>query len=259
MMQKLPLKNLTEEKLKTEEKLANYEKHNQSWVGYLDRKDKIKDELDDIKKNINSTKDIIKSFGEEWTDTADYIANNKGLSSATNSVKVLGTAYAETAEKVDTKTNEIIGKMGDLKNAYKDALADRTDTINKSIGLFDEVKSSAWSKKDEDGNSMFSIKNLYESAETLKDNLAGQVEMMEQYSQDMDDLGKRNISKGLIDELRSMGIGAANEIYALNHLTDEQLNEYDKLWQDKTKLATELATKELNGLKAETEKATKRA
>ncbi|WP_414627004.1 hypothetical protein [Bacillus amyloliquefaciens] len=51
-----------------------------------------------------------------------------------------------------------------------------------------------------------------------------------------------------------MGIGSADQINAISRMTDSELNEYVKLWQEKHKLASTQAEQELTGLKNETTK-----
>src|SRR5690606_20681462 len=59
---------------------------------------------------------------------------------------------------------------------------------------------------------------------------------------------------GLLEELRQMGPKALPEIAALNKLTDEQLSKYSDLYKEKSELARQQAVKELEVMRADTQK-----
>ena len=54
------------------------------------------------------------------------------------------------------------------------------------------------------------------------------------------------------DELKEMGPDAAASIYSLNHMTEEQLKEYEKLWTQKNELAESQAVKDNEDLRIDT-------
>ena len=56
------------------------------------------------------------------------------------------------------------------------------------------------------------------------------------------------LSQGLLDELKEMGPEAAASIYSLNHMTEEQLKQYDELWKKREELAQSQAVKDNSGL-----------
>jgi hypothetical protein len=57
-----------------------------------------------------------------------------------------------------------------------------------------------------------------------------------------------------MSSLREMGAGSASEIQALTELSDEELDKYVQLWQEKNAEAKEEATLQLKELKSETQK-----
>ena len=89
-------------------------------------------------------------------------------------------------------------------------------------------------------------------ADTLLYNLKTQVAGLTLWEQQLEELEKKNISKGLLDELKEMGPDAAASIYSLNHMTEEQLKEYEKLWSQKNALAESQAVKDNEGLREDT-------
>lgn len=141
--------------------------------------------------------------------------------------------YADKARKINEDLNKDIQSMQD---AYADKLQSRMQGIMGSMGLFDRFEAS----------SEFSPGDLL-------DNLNSQVMGLRDWSNDLRELESRGIKGDLLDELRSMGTGAAGEIALLTELTDEELDEYVSLWKEKQRLARREATRELEPLLEETE------
>ena len=141
---------------------------------------------------------------------------------------------ADYLSKVQTLNQKLIDEETKLNDEYKKALDDRTKSLYSFAGIFDEI-----AKKDVSG-------------ETLLNNLQAQVTAFEDWQRNISELAAKGIDEGLLAELREMGPKAGAEIAALNTLTDEQLNQYVTLWQEKNRLATEQAMQELEGMKNET-------
>lgn len=113
---------------------------------------------------------------------------------------------------------------------YQKNLKSRAKSLRSFAGLFDEVK----------------VKQK-KSGQDLLNNLRGQVEAFKEWQKDMLTLEKRGVSGDLLQELRDLGPQAAGNIKALTQLTDEELDEYTKLFGEKSKLAAEQASYELGG------------
>lgn len=136
--------------------------------------------------------------------------------------------------KVQTLNQQLIDEENKLNEEYKKALDDRAKSLYSFAGIFDEIAA-----KDVSGD-------------TLLNNLQSQVTAFEDWQRNISELASKGINDGLLAELQEMGPKAGAEIAALNTLTDEQLQQYVALWQEKNRLATEQATKELEGMKVET-------
>ena len=136
--------------------------------------------------------------------------------------------------KVQTLNQQLIDEENKLNDEYKKALDDRAKSLYSFAGIFDEIAA-----KDVSGD-------------TLLNNLQSQVTAFEDWQRNISELASKGINDGLLAELQEMGPKAGAEIAALNTLTDEQLQQYVALWQEKNRLATEQATKELEGMKIET-------
>ncbi len=150
---------------------------------------------------------------------------NKGILSANNT-------YLSKFKSVNDKLTADIKAAND---AYKKELQDRTDAIYNAIGLFDDVSSEKV------------------NGSKLTANLKKQLDKIKTFNTDITKIASR-APKAFTDELKEMGIGSADQINAISRMTDSELNEYVKLWQEKHKLASTQAEQELTGLKNETTK-----
>jgi len=140
--------------------------------------------------------------------------------------------YADRFKQINDQLQRDI----DAANAkYDDALKSRADSIYSAYNLFDYARSG--------GNV---------EGQVLLDNIGSQVTAIEDWLSEIETLGGRGIAEGLLEELQSMGPTTMAEIKALNSLTDEQLNQYVDLWQQKHALAKSRAEFELTSLKEET-------
>ena len=139
------------------------------------------------------------------------------------------------------KTKEIKNKLAQdiasLNKAYADAVKSRAKTLYDSYRMFDAVE----------------VKEPV-NGEQLLTNLEDQVKAFDNWRKQITELGQRGIKEGLMDELEAMGPNSAAEIEALNSLTDEQLNRYVELWQQKHQSARDQAILELEGMRKDTDR-----
>ena len=145
--------------------------------------------------------------------------------------KKLDEDYAENSKKINDELKE---NVKELQDTYKDAVKNRKDDILSQMDLFEAWDSSGY------------------DADTLLYNLKTQVAGLTLWEQQLEELEKKNVSKGLLDELKEMGPDAAASIYSLNHMTEEQLKEYEKLWTQKNELAESQAVKDNEDLRIDT-------
>ena len=145
--------------------------------------------------------------------------------------KKLDEDYAENSKKINDELEE---NVKELQDTYKDAVKSRKDDILSQMDLFEAWDSSGY------------------DADTLLYNLKTQVAGLTLWEQQLEELEKKNVSKGLLDELKEMGPDAAASIYSLNHMTEEQLKGYEKLWTQKNELAESQAVKDNEDLRIDT-------
>lgn len=141
--------------------------------------------------------------------------------------------YAD--KKLDTE-EEYADKIKDLEDDLTDTIKSRKTEILSAMGNFD-----AW---DAEGY----------VADTMLYNLQTQVEGLNLWVQQLEELGQKGLPDELMEELKEMGPDAAANIYTLNNMTAEQLDQFVELWSEKTKLAGEQAEKENQKLAEQTKK-----
>lgn len=145
--------------------------------------------------------------------------------------KKLDEDYAESSKDINDK---LADSVKELQDAYHDAVQSRKEDILSSMDLFESWDASGY------------------DADTLLYNLKTQVSGLALWEQQLGELGKKNLSAGLLEELKAMGPDAAANIYSLNQMTADQLDEYNKLWEQKNALALSQAVKDNEQLRNET-------
>lgn len=137
----------------------------------------------------------------------------------------------EIDKKIHTAKQSILEEEKRAMEEYESSVKTRAEAIAGFAGLFDSV-----AEQTEIGG------------DTLIDNLAGQVELLEQWQADMEELMARGIAGSMLEELREQGPRAAAEIHAMTKMSDKELTKFGELYAEKIKLATETAVNELGGL-----------
>ncbi|QNU22339.1 hypothetical protein IC805_05205 [Geobacillus thermoleovorans] len=97
------------------------------------------------------------------------------------------------------------------------------------------------------------VKTENVDASKLLKNLKDQNAQMKQFQSDLERLKQTGVSKEFIDELRAMGVGAADEIHAIANMPKDMLNEYVAAWKEKHALAKQEATIQLEDAKKQME------
>lgn len=144
----------------------------------------------------------------------------------------LNEEYVKNSDEIKEKLKE---QTQELKETYENTVNDRAQSIYDSFGLFDDFYSES------------------DSGAVLLNNLKNQVAGYADWELQLEELKKKGVTEGLLEELQEMGPQASASLHALNSLTEEQLQEYQDLWQKKHDLAMAQSKKENEGLRKETE------
>lgn len=131
---------------------------------------------------------------------------------------------------------EVRARQAEVTAVYEQAFAERVNEIKNFTGLFEKASLEPIKKWD------------------IMSALQSQVTSIKTWMTSLKDLTAKGVDEGLIKELQKMGPAAAMEVAALNRMTQPELDKYVALWKEKSALATQQATTELQKLKNETQK-----
>ena len=156
--------------------------------------------------------------------SANLLANVKSVFKIQSPSKVMrdevgAMLVAGVAEGIEDNASVAVDAVKDLGD---DILA-KAKGISNFTGLFTGVEAEDISGKD------------------LISNLESQMDAIRKYRDNLEALKEKGVSGSLFEELAGMGPDAANEIEALNKLTEKQLNEYIALYEEKKAAAEEIA------------------
>lgn len=131
--------------------------------------------------------------------------------------------YNDKREKLEKELNETIQDLEEKRNS---AIADRKKDILSSMNNYDAWDASGY------------------TADRLIYNMNTQVEGLKLWETQLQELSGKGLSEGLLQELKDAGPEAAANIYSLNQMTAEQLDEFNKLWEEKQEIADRQAKKD---------------
>lgn len=131
--------------------------------------------------------------------------------------------YNDKREKLEKERNETIQDLEEKRNS---AIADRKKDILSSMNNYDAWDASGY------------------TADRLIYNMNTQVEGLKLWENQLQELSGKGLSEGLLQELKDAGPEAAANIYGLNQMTAEQLDEFNKLWEEKQEIADRQAKKD---------------
>ncbi|MEH7456317.1 hypothetical protein V7183_03550 [Bacillus sp. JJ1127] len=138
----------------------------------------------------------------------------------------------EYVSKAQAINNKLIEQEKAITAEYEKAVANRARSITDFVGLFDKAKGTT---------------EL--TAEDLLGNLASQVDVVDQWADNIQSLLSRGLDNGLLEELKQMGPKAAGEVAVLAKMTDEELRKYNHLWLIKMEQARIVSTDQMKSMK----------
>ena len=131
--------------------------------------------------------------------------------------------YNDKREKLEKELNEAIQELEEKRDS---AITDRKKDILSSMNNYDAWDTSGY------------------TAERLIYNMKTQTEGLKLWETQLQELSGKGFSEGLLQELKDAGPEAAANIYSLNQMTAEQLDEFNKLWEQKQEIADRQAKKD---------------
>ncbi|EMK4065107.1 phage tail tape measure protein [Listeria monocytogenes] len=176
---------------------------------------------------INKLKQINKQYRLNAAQTRQIKLNiasaNKEISTQktklNKSIKSSTQKYYDNVAKINKTAKESINEA---KKTYNDALKSNQEAAYNQTGLFDAAVTEKASGSD------------------LTKNLKSQTAQQKDFMAQLDKMKKRGISKGLIDEIRNMGVSATGQAKAIAGMSDTQLKQYQAEWSKKHANANKL-------------------
>lgn len=140
-------------------------------------------------------------------------------------------------KEYEEQVKKINEEIADIQKKYSDTLENETQKIYNSFGLFEKVP-----------------ERLEVSGIDLMNNLQEQNDRLTKFYTDLDKLESRGVSADLVQEIRDKGVSELDNLDALLDLSDADLENYSKLYEQKNKIAAEQAEKNLVDVKAQIDK-----
>ncbi|HHQ0976518.1 TPA: phage tail tape measure protein [Listeria innocua] len=193
---------------------------------------------------INKLKQINKQYRLNAAQTRQIKLNiasaNKEISTQktklNKSIKSSTQKYYDNVAKINKTAKESINEA---KKTYNDALKSNQEAAYNQTGLFDAAVTEKASGSD------------------LTKNLKSQTAQQRDFIAQLDKMKKRGVSKGLIDEIRNMGVGATGQAKEIAGMSDTQLKQYQAEWSKKHANANKLGLDASANDKATMDKAVK--
>ncbi|HAB7110474.1 TPA_asm: phage tail tape measure protein [Listeria monocytogenes] len=176
---------------------------------------------------INKLKQINKQYRLNAAQTRQIKLNIAGANKEINtqktklnkSIKSSTQKYYDNVAKINKTAKDSINEA---KKTYKDALKSNQEAAYNQTGLFD----AAVTEKS--------------SGSELTKNLKSQTAQQKDFMAQLDKMKKRGVSKGIIDEIRNMGVSATGQAKAIAGMSDTQLKQYQAEWSKKHANANKL-------------------
>ncbi|HBM4033873.1 TPA: phage tail tape measure protein [Listeria innocua] len=193
---------------------------------------------------INKLKQINKQYRLNAVQTRQIKTNIAGANKEINtqktklnkSIKSSTQKYYDNVAKINKTAKDSINEA---KKTYNDALKSNQEAAYNQTGLFD----AAVTEKS--------------SGSELTKNLKSQTAQQKDFISQLDKMKKRGVSKGLIDEIRNMGVSATAQAKAIAGMSDTQLKQYQAEWSKKHANANKLGLDASANDKATMDKAVK--
>lgn len=186
-----------------------------------------------LEEQIQSTKESIGGFTQEYQRTLEYLADMEGWSASGQMIASLGVAAEMTGGNFTRLSDVVQTQMSEMQETL-------SDTISEQINLFSE----------------FSGKAELTTAELLN-NMQSQVNGISQWADNMEELAERGIDRGLLQHLANMGPEGAAYVSAFVKMSDEELKKAGDLFEQALTLPDETASKITESYASAGEMATK--
>lgn len=142
--------------------------------------------------------------------------------------------YFEAKENYNAQLIQAEKDYSDAVEAANQKIEDRTKSILSAFNLFDEFK-----LKIDEENPI--------TSDTLMNNLQSQVDALEEWGNNINDLEGKIGDTELFKAIQEMGVSSLQQVKAINAMTEEQMAKYVELYNQRQQQAKDQATAELGG------------
>lgn len=198
---------------------------------YRESNERVQDYINSIKKQ----EDYIKSLNNEIAKQQK--AANAGSEEAERNLQSLNNELENAKNNLQDMGASLSEELTAMANGAKDAF----DTLRS--GISDNVRNSMDILRVSVTNyvDLFSkfqeVENI--PVERILKSMRSQIVGVSKWRNDLTELGKRGISEGLLDQLRSMGVDGEKYIQAFLKMTDEEISEANLMFRAKNELTSQ--------------------
>lgn len=146
-------------------------------------------------------------------------------------LKKIDEDYQKNYQDIQDKLEQSISE---LQENYRQAVKDTSDEILSQMDLFEEFTAEGFDQ------------------EKLLKNVQSQIDALALWEATLQDLKDRNVSDELYSYIFGQGVDGVVNAYSIANMTDEQLKQYEELFQKRSELAKNQAVKENKELLATT-------
>lgn len=206
-----------------------------------------------VKALLSASQEELKRYSENWEKAYSQIPDV--------AMEQLEKLKSETEQQVSELTNSLIAQSPEFRNAlanvgfeagqgYISALRGQTDEISQVVQeMFNTTKEQIAAQTQSE--SIIDPSLTLSDLQTALDNTQ---KGFEEWANNIDELSKRGISQGLLQELEEAGPESADKVKALLSATDPELKKYSKAWEQLHKDIKSTAETQLDGLRKASEK-----
>lgn len=170
-----------------------------------------------LKQEIDETAGTVETLKAEYEQASQYIARTEAITGTAEAIRMLGSTALGTGGDISVMSDEMIDAYNEMQDSLQKSIWNQIDLFSKFTS---EVKIS--------------------KEEILK-NMQSQIDGVSQWADGMDTLADRGISQGLLKHLADMGPQGAGYVAEFVKMTDDQLGEASKMFEEALKLSNSSA------------------
>lgn len=173
----------------------------------------------------------LESLDAEYEQYKGLLADTSQYDEAMEAIEELRTVTLYYKDNAYEMSGSVAGYLEDLGEAYAKAYSEASDSIEKQIGLFDELST----KSDKSVDQMIS-------------SLEGQTKSMDQYVQDLnkasDLVHKGLMEEGMLGDIQALGISGAGYLHELVEAAETDTDKFEevmKAWAENQEMRETMA------------------